>query len=198
MNDIFEIKRNMNKVRPKFHAQDAHKKSKIENRWRKPRGSDSKMKQGLGGYRKVVKQGYMSPKSIKYVNVKSKIMFIVIRNLDEMKKIDPKKEGAIISGTIGQKKKIELIKYAKENSIIIENYDADKFIKKVDEELKKKKEVKEKISKEKKQKEADKKKKAIEKEKEKKEDDLASKVENADEIKAREKKEKDKLLISTE
>lgn len=190
---LLDVKRDIKKRKPKFFAQDAHKKSKIIKRWRKPRGTDSKMKQQLRSYRKIVKQGYMTPKEVRFVSLKHKVIGVVCATKKDIETLDPKKYGIIFKSSLGKFKKYELVKFAKEKGIIIMNLNADEFIKKYDELLKKRKSEKEEKVKEKKQKEEEKKKKSETKKKE----DLSSKLTD-EEKKVQDKKEKDKLLISTE
>ena len=119
-----------------------------------------------------------------------------MHNVNEIERINKEKEGIIIAGTLGMKKRIEVIKKAKEKGITILNIkDADSYLKQTEEMLRKKKEDKQKSAKQEKSKEKEKEKKAkeIEKEEKAKEDKLAEKIEE-DEIKKKEKEEKDKIL----
>lgn len=197
MSDILEIKREQKKKIPKFSAQDSHKKARIADRWRKPRGIDAKMRLQLKGYRKIVKQGYMTPKAVKHVHMKTGLKTVLVSNKNDIEGINNKESGVILSGKLGNLKRFEIVKLCKEKEITIINIkDVDDFIKKFDEASKKKKEEKQKLEKEKQKKEAEK--KSIAKKKEEKKDDLASKVEDTEEKKIKDKKEKDKVLISTE
>lgn len=173
----------------KFTRQDAHKKVRLGNKWRRPKGLHSKMRLSKKGYNKSVSIGYGNPKSTKGLD-KSGLKLIIIKSLKELEKINAKEEGIAVAKTIGLRKKVEILKQAVKKSINVVNIkDIDKFLKDVEEKIKKTKEEKEKLKKEKEVKKK-------EKEKAGKKKTIDEKVEKTDEEKKEEeKKEKDKLLI---
>jgi len=170
----------------KFTRQDAHKKVKLGNKWRKPKGLHSKMRLSKKGYNKSVSIGYGSPKTTRGLN-KSGLRLIIIKSLKEIENIDAKKECIAVAKTIGIRKKVEILKQAVKKSINVVNIkDVNKFLKDVEEKIKKSKEEKEKLKK---------KKEIKEKEKSTKKKTIEEKVEKTDEEKKEdEKKEKDKVL----
>jgi large subunit ribosomal protein L32e len=93
--------------------------------WRKPKGRDNKMREKRRGYPAVV--------SIGYKNEKRKEKTFVIRNINDFNKIEKtSKEDVFLLGRVGKKKKIEIIKKAKEKGIKIKNINAKKFLKKTE------------------------------------------------------------------
>ncbi|MBU4283872.1 MAG: 50S ribosomal protein L32e [Nanoarchaeota archaeon] len=172
----------------KFTRQDAHKKVRLGNKWRRPKGLHSKMRLSKKGYNKSVSIGYGSPKKTRNLHA-SGLKLVIIKSLKELEKIDVKKECIAVAKTIGLKKKVEILKQAVKKSINVVNVkDINKFLKDVEEKIKKSKEEKEKL---KKKKELKKK----EKEKAGKKKTIDEKVEKTDEEKKEEeKKERDKLL----
>lgn len=173
-----ELKKKINKKRPKFKRQDAHKHKEVSPSWRKPRGLQSKMRIGQSKGA-VVQPGYRGPKSVRGIEVRSGLLPVRITRSKDMDMLDAKQHGAVISSTVGTKKKLEIIKTAKEKGIKILNISAD-----FEDKVKKKKEEKKKAADErKKRKEA-----AKPKKEEKKEAKKEEKTEN------KEKKELDKLL----
>lgn len=100
------------KAKPKFKRQQPLKK--LKNSWRKPRGKHSKMRKGIKGKPRLVKIGYKSPTTDKEM--------LIVRNKDEIEKIDTKKfKSVIISKTVGKKKRIEILKTAEEMGIEVLN-----------------------------------------------------------------------------
>ncbi len=172
----------------KFIRQDAHKKVRLGNKWRRPKGLHSKMRLGKKGYNKSVSIGYGSPKKTRNMH-SSGLKLIIIKSLKELEKIDSKKECVAVAKTIGLKRKIEILKQAIKKSINVVNVkDSDKFLKDVEEKIRKSKEEKEKLNK---KKELSKK----EKEKAAKKKTIEEKVEKTDEEKKEDEKiERDKLL----
>lgn len=189
--ELLGLRKKMKAKKPKFIRQDAHKKGEISNKWRRPKGIQSKMRLKTKGYRRSPSKGYRSPVLVRGLH-RTGVVPVRISSRKDLDKIGSD-EGVIINATVGLKKKIELVKYAKEKGIMALNIkDIDKYLEKVDEKLKKKKEKKEK-KKETKEKKEKKEKAAKPKEEEK----LAEKL-TEEEQKDQEKKEKDKLLIKKE
>lgn len=176
ISELLKIK----KKKPKFIMQDAHKKKGLKKKWKKPRGSDSKMRYGIRGYRSRISIGYRTPKVIFGLN-KDGLKEILVKSLNDLDKIKKDSEIAIISRKVGAKKKIEIIKQAKNKSIKIINIkDGDAYIKKIEEKIKKRKEIKKKIEEKK------------EKGKATKKEDLAEKIQKEEEKTDKEKKEENK------
>ncbi len=172
----------------KFIRQDAHKKSSLGNKWRRPKGLHSKMRLSKKGYNKIVSIGYGSPRKTRNMH-SSGLKLTIVKSLRDIEKIDAKNECIAVAKTVGLKKRIEILKQAIKKSINVVNIkDIDKFLKDVEEKIKKSKEEKEKLKKEK---EVRKK----EREKAPKKKTIEEKVEKTDEEKKEdEKREKDKLL----
>ncbi len=97
------------------------KKRKKKQVWRKPKGRDNKMREKRRGWPAVVSIGYKKRKS-------GKKNFKIIRNLKDLTGIG--KNEIVIIGSIGKRKKIEIVKKAKEMKISIQNVNIEKFLKK--------------------------------------------------------------------
>lgn len=189
MKSLLEKRRHIKKRKPEFILQDYGKKPRLKRKWRKPKGIDSKMRLGIKGYRKMVTKGYGSPKLVKGLH-KSGLKPVLVTSIKDIDSINKEKEGAVIQGSVGLRKKVEIVKKAREKGIKILNLkDYDKFMKYVSEFMEKKKSKKKKLE-EKKGRKAE---EAKEKEEAKKEEGLADKISD-EEKKEIEKKEKDKLL----
>ncbi len=107
----------------KFIRQEYLRHSKIgKNRkklqkWRRPKGRDSKMRLQRKSYPASPSVGYKKPRT-----ERGKIngaVPVLVHNLKEMKNIN--KNSALIIASVGSKRKIELTKYASENKIKILN-----------------------------------------------------------------------------
>ncbi|MBW2979982.1 50S ribosomal protein L32e [Candidatus Woesearchaeota archaeon] len=190
MKSLLGKRRHIKKRKPEFILQDYGKKPRLKRKWRKPKGIDSKIRLGLRGYRKIVTKGYGSPKLVKGLH-KSGLKPVLVISIKDIDSVNKEKEGIIIKGSIGLRKKVELVKKAKEKGIRILNLkDPDKFLKAVSESMEKKKQEKKKLAEKKEKKAKEVKEKA--KPKEEKEE-LADKISD-EEKKEAEKKERDKLL----
>jgi len=190
MKNLLELRKKLKNRKPKFIRQDSHKKKRVKFSWRRPKGLHSKMRLELKGYRRNVEIGWGSPKEVKGLSSDG-LEKITVNNIDDLKKLDAKKQGALISGNVGLKKRLEILKEAEKLKIKILNIkNPEKYIKDAEEFLKNKKEEKAARAKEKEKKKTEKK-----KETKKEEKTIEEKVELTDEEKKeKDKEEKDKLL----
>ncbi len=183
------IKEKIRKRKPEFKRQDSHKKKKLGDKWRRPKGLQSKMRLNKKGYRKIVEVGYGNKKGKRELIENLKVVYV--KNLKQLKDIDNKKQGIVINSCVGNKKRIEIIKQAEKDNIKILNIKNPKeFVKNIEEKRKQEKEKKEE-----KEKEGRKKKSKKTKEKPGKEE---KKEVDEEEKKNQEKKEKDKVLTKKE
>jgi len=87
--------------------------------WRRPTGRDNKMREKRRGYPARVSIGYKKTEKEKE---------IVIQNPKELEKVN--KKSIIVVGNIGKKKKIEIVKKAKELKIQLSNINVNTFLEK--------------------------------------------------------------------
>ncbi len=117
----------------KFLRRNWNKYSKLGKRkkkkqvWRKPRGRDNKIREKRKGCPKFVSIGYKN-------DILERKRIRVIRNLDALEKI--KKNEILVLGNVGKKKKIEILKKAKERKISVQNMNIEKFLKKIEKQKK--------------------------------------------------------------
>jgi len=105
------------------------KRRKKKQIWRRPTGRDNKMRERRRGYPVRVSIGYKKAEKEKE---------IIIKNPGELERID--KKLIIIVGNVGKKKKIEIVKKAKELKIQLSNLNVNAFLKKNKPKKKEKKE----------------------------------------------------------
>jgi len=180
--DLLKLRAGMRKRKPVFIRQDAHKKTKLAKRWKKPRGLQSKLRLNMKGAGQKVRIGYRFPSAVRGLS-REGLQPKLVYKVEDLIGLNTKKQGAIISKSIGNKKRVAIIKEAVKSNIKILNIkNADGYIKKIENKMKEKKE--EKIGKLK-----VKEKKGEEKVVEKKEKKLSD-----EEKKKKDKEEKDKIL----
>ena len=151
----------LKRKKPVFRRQDSHKKKRINPRWRAARGLQSKIRLAKKGYMKKPKTGYGSNSSIKG-KTKESLMPIEITKKEELTQI--KKGEVVIIKNIGLKKRIDIVKEAIKLKITLLNIkDPLAFLKKVEDEIKQKKEAKKKKTAKKEVSKTEAKKKAVEK-----------------------------------
>lgn len=185
--ELIELKIKLKKKKPKFLRQDAHKLHLPQN-WRKPRGIHNKMRLRKKGHGAKPDSGYRSSKLARYLH-HSNFKQVLITNIKDIEKIDPKKEAIILSKRLGLKKKMQIIEKCNQLNIKILNIkNPTKFL---DDAKKSKGKLKlEKVEKEERRKKA--KEELVKKSEEKQEKELTK------EEKKEEEKELEKKLLEKE
>lgn len=139
MGTIIQLRNEMKKKKPKFTGQKARVKKTLKDRYRKPKGSDSKMRQKKKGKIKKINTGYKSPKSTRGLHRKGLKVKVVTTLKDVVKEGDI---GIIISKRVSMKKKIEILKKTIVDKIKVLNLDPEEYLKKAEIKIKNKKNVK--------------------------------------------------------
>jgi large subunit ribosomal protein L32e len=103
------------------HSKIGLKRKKLQ-KWRRPKGRDSKMRLSRKGYSKSVSLGYKSPRkdSGKIENLTP----ILVHNVRELNSLD--KNSIAILARVGAKKKLEIINEANQKKIRIFNLGGQK------------------------------------------------------------------------
>lgn len=189
VNDKFiRLRSWIKKKKPDFKQDGYREKKRVRNndRWRRPVGSQSKMRLGKKGQPLKRKSGFSSPRKVRGT-LKNGLKPLLIYNSSQLEDFDNEHCSAVIASSVGMKKRVEIVKKAIKNKIDIHNIkNAEAYLKKVEEELKKRKELhKKKVIPKKSEKKAE--------EKPKPKKDIEEKVDEV-EKKKEEKKEWDKML----
>ena len=106
--------------KPKFPRQGAKNLKRVKDKWRKPRGSQSKLRKHKKSRGSMPNAGYGSPKSIRGLHP-SGFEDVLVYNINNLEKIDSKKQACRIASTVGKKKRFEIMKKASELKIKVLN-----------------------------------------------------------------------------
>ncbi len=182
---LLKLKKTLNKKRPKFKREGYRTRKRLGDEWRKPRGRHSKMRHGFAGHRKKVMPGFRTNNLVRGLH-SSGLIPVVIHSLKHVSLLNKNSHGAIIGSSVGNKKRLLLIETLKKQGISILNL-KESHNQKIQEEFKKRKELKEDGIKKKESKKI----KKVEK-------GEAPKELSPEEKEAQEKIEKDKLLTKAQ
>jgi large subunit ribosomal protein L32e len=109
------------KKKPKFLRQDWHSFKRLKKvKWRKTKGSQSKMRRGEKGKAAMPHVGYSAAKKTRSLHP-SGFREVIVHNSSELQRIDAKKEAARIASRVGKKKRKEIMEKAKELKVKVLN-----------------------------------------------------------------------------
>ncbi len=115
-----ELRNEMNKERPEFRRQQWFRYGRLGEEWRKPVGVHSKSRRSWGYRPANVKGGYRGPAAARNLHP-SGFEEIRVFNVGELAAIKPDTQAIRIGGTVGTKKRGEIMKKADELGIRVLN-----------------------------------------------------------------------------
>lgn len=118
--ELLKLRSEISSRRPDFVRQESWRYKRLRPNWRKPKGIDNHMRKQKSGWPRLVKIGYRGPRATRYLHP-SGYHDILVHNVQEVSKLDPKKDAARISSTVGAKKRKEIVTKAKSMKLKILN-----------------------------------------------------------------------------
>ena len=106
--------------RPKFIRQESWRYDRLAENWRKPKGKDNKMRKQKSGMPAIVKVGYRGPRVARGLHP-SGYTDNLVHNVNELSRLDPKKDAARLGHTVGKRKRVGMIAKATELGIKVLN-----------------------------------------------------------------------------
>ncbi len=104
----------------RFKRQHWWKHKRLGEKWRRPRGSDSKMRLGIKGKPPVVSVGYRTSREDRGKHP-SGFEEVLVRNLKELERIDPRTQAVRIAGSVGRRLRLAILEQAKKRGIKVLN-----------------------------------------------------------------------------
>lgn len=136
---LLEVRSQLKKRTPKFIRVDAHKRKRLEKVWRKPKGRHTKMREQKRGARKRVEPGFRSPVEVRGLS-RSGHEPVRVNTPADIEGIDSRTQAALLSATLGVRKKVEAVNAAlKRNIKILNMREPEAFLDGVRERFEKKK-----------------------------------------------------------
>ncbi len=144
--------------KPGFVVKESNFSARVKSRWRFPRGKHSKVRQMHKGRPVLPSAGFGRPAVIRGFHPYG-VREVVVATASEIEVLDPETQGAMISSTVGMKRRVELLKLAASKGVIILNVkDSASLLKNLEERFSVRKLQKEKLSETKKKRDEEKKK----------------------------------------
>lgn len=117
---LLNIRKRQKNKKPTFKRTDSHKKKKLDENWRRPRGLQGKLRRRVAAKGAVVQVGYGSPRAVRGLHP-SGFEEVLVRNPDDLQSIDPSHQVARIARTVGVRKRLVIEKIADDRGIRILN-----------------------------------------------------------------------------
>jgi len=115
------LRKQIQKRRPIFLRQEGFRYKRLGEKWRKPRGTHSKMRRHFGYRPNVPSIGFGSPRAVAGLHP-SGFQEVLVHNVNDLERIDPKIQAARIGSTVGSRKRMEIQEKAKKRGIRILNW----------------------------------------------------------------------------
>jgi large subunit ribosomal protein L32e len=109
--DLLRARKKVSATRPKFVRQESWRYIRLAENWRKPKGIDNKMRKQVSGVPPLVKVGYRGPKKARGLHP-SGYKDMLIHNIRDLEKLDPKTDAARIGHSVGRRKRIDIVNKA--------------------------------------------------------------------------------------
>ncbi len=119
---LLKLRRRLKSKKPVFLRHLWWKKPKFKNnpKWRKPKGTDNKMRLKRKGYPPIVEAGYRGPRLVRGLHP-SGLRPVVIHTPGELEGLDPDTTIIYIGGSVGLRKRIQIMKLAVEKGFKVAN-----------------------------------------------------------------------------
>ncbi len=120
INRLLKVREKLKNTRPKFRRFESWRYKTINSSWRRSRGIDSKVRRKKKGRITSPNIGYRTPKKVRNLHP-SGFKEVVVHNITELERTDPRKQVIKIAHSIGRHKRIMIQDRADELNILVLN-----------------------------------------------------------------------------
>jgi len=117
---LLNVRKRLQKRKPKFRRQESWRYKRVKESWRKPRGGTSKMRLQLKGWPPLPKTGYGKPRAVRGLHP-SGYEEVIVHNLEDLEKVDGRTQAARIAQAVGARKRSRIVERAKDLQIVVVN-----------------------------------------------------------------------------
>lgn len=117
---LMRLRKKMSQKRPHFRQFEEWRFVRIKDHWRRPKGIDNKMRQKRKGWPKTVNVGYGSPKAVRHLHPTG-FEEVKVFNVGDLTIVDPETQAARIGGSVGRRKRKDILREAAELGIKVLN-----------------------------------------------------------------------------
>ncbi|MCL7414331.1 MAG: 50S ribosomal protein L32e [ANME-2 cluster archaeon] len=117
---LLNVRKRQKLRKPHFVQTDQHKKKKLKDTWKKPRGLHNKKRQYILGKGELARVGYGSPAAVKGLHP-SGFEEVLLSRAQDLDSVDPATQAVRIARTVGQRKRMDIVKKAQSLGLKILN-----------------------------------------------------------------------------
>jgi len=117
---ILKKRQQIKSKKPEFRRQESWRYKRVKENWRRVDGLDSKMRKKMKGWPHIPTVGYGGPKNARHLHP-SGFVEVLVHNIDDLEKIEPKTQAVRIAHAVGAKKRVEISARAEEKRIRVLN-----------------------------------------------------------------------------
>ncbi len=119
---LLRLRLEMERREPEWMRMDEWRFWRIErqDRWRRPKSLDNKIRHQIKGYPPLVKIGYRQPRAVRGLHP-SGFELVRVWRPEDLDKVDPTRQAVVIAGTVSKRKRLEIIRKALERNIKVVN-----------------------------------------------------------------------------
>jgi len=118
MERLLKVRARQKAKKPAFRCHDSHKKARLGDSWRKPRGLHNKLRQQVSAKGALVRPGYGSPQAVRGYHP-SGFPELLVHCLGDLKGAEG--HAVRIAGTVGMRKRVKIEAAAREMKLKILN-----------------------------------------------------------------------------
>lgn len=121
---LARVRKHKQRKNPSFRTTNSWRYKRVDERWRRPKGIDNKMRESKRGWPAVVKIGYSTPRLLrgKHIDGKDNVREeYLVNNLSDLELVLPHKHVVRIATTVGRRKKEEILQQARSWGLTIIN-----------------------------------------------------------------------------
>ncbi len=108
---LWKIAKKKRERKPKFRHNQSHRWKRVKDSWRRVRGIDSDIREKKKGHIKMPSAGFRTPKEVRGLHPSGYEEVLVHRPAD-LEGLDPTKQAVRIGGTVGERKRQNIIQKA--------------------------------------------------------------------------------------
>jgi large subunit ribosomal protein L32e len=117
---LFRIAKHKKHGLPEFRRENAHRWIRLSDSWRNVRGNDSYTRQKRKGRIAMVNAGYRTPKAARHIHP-SMHLEVPVYNAGQLEGLDPEVYAVRIGGTVGMRKRRDILKKAETMNLRVLN-----------------------------------------------------------------------------